>query len=251
MTTNFSQLPDAIKELLVSERLVDTVEAICMKHNLRPEEYGIVLRTTAALLSGTLPPTSFVATLMDELALPRESAALIAQDINREVFNPVKEALKEIHKLPPSIRPGTNAAPRPVSVEKIDAQKTSVANAGNPVATIEGEHRTTLMETPPPTPKPTPSSPPLPPQKSILEEKLAGIFQANTGVMMQPGRSVGFEQYAQPARPQTPSGTTFIQQERPITPTSSVPPSSPQKSPTQTSPLISPGAADPYREPLG
>lgn len=117
-TTNkripMEELPESIQELLNSEQFIENIERIAEKNGMRPEEYGPLLRTTVRLLRGEIPATAYVAELIDVTGIPREKVALIAQEINRDVFNPVKDALKELHTTPQkSATPpvGTVAAP--------------------------------------------------------------------------------------------------------------------------------------------
>lgn len=142
--------PEAILETLSSESFAENVERIAGKFGLNEMEAGFLQRITTNLMLGVIRPTDFVTKLLDELDVDREKAAYIAQDVNREIFAPVKDALKEVHKVPPSERPGTEAAPRPITMSR-------------PVGTPS-----------PYVPPPAPVAPP----KSILEQKLSGTFVA-------------------------------------------------------------------------
>lgn len=108
-------LPENIQEMLSSEKLIDDIERICEHNGLRPEEYGPVLRTTVKLLRGEIPATAYVGELIEVTGIPREKIALIAQEINRDVFNSVKDSLKELHTTPrlPEMAPTPVDTPLP------------------------------------------------------------------------------------------------------------------------------------------
>lgn len=114
-TTNkripMDELPENIQELLNSEQFIENIEHIADKNGMRPEEYGPLLRTTVRLLRGEIPATAYVAELIDVTGIPREKVALIAQEINRDIFNPIKDSLKELHATP---RPVATPPPAPI-----------------------------------------------------------------------------------------------------------------------------------------
>ncbi len=176
MATDFNNLPQAIKDLLLSEKLVDDVEGIAKHHGLRPEEYGLLLRATTQLLEGNMPATEYMASLVGELDLSREKAALVAQDINQNIFNPVKEELKQVH----AVNGAKDGVTPPQPLPKVAS---SSHLSSNPVATATPAPLPKLSEiaaaytgkTEKPMP---PQSPPLSaPSQSIFEQKMGGTFR--------------------------------------------------------------------------
>lgn len=272
----FANLPEGIRALLLADDLNDKIERIGQKNGLDENQSSDLVRIVVRLLSGIIQPTQFVALIMETLEVPRETAALLAEDINRDIFNPVKDELKEVHKLPPSMKPGTDATPRPVTLEKMSVgtaplppAQTAQAKAASAQPAIPPREDALLRPAPPPQsfggqaprtatfPAPAPKSETPTVEKTILEQKLAGIFQANTGIMMQPQASSpnGFGQQDAPRpaasavplppapRPPSPPAQTFPAQ---------IPgkqAQSPEISQPKTPPSPSSGA-DPYREPL-
>jgi|GEM_PF-3157496 len=108
--TKLAMLPQEIRDLLASPETLDIIDAIGKKHALTRVESGLLAQVTSALIIGTLKPADFLAALMDYLSIPREKAALIAQDLNGDIFSHFKESLKTIHaghggvqKLDPSL----------------------------------------------------------------------------------------------------------------------------------------------------
>lgn len=137
MPAPYTKLPQSIKDLLLSEKLVDDIERIGAQNGLRPEEYGPLLRVTAKLLEGEISTATYVPMLIEELGLSREKVLPIAQEINRDIFNPIKEELRQVHALPEA--PTVQLPPQ----------------ATAPIAVKEA-----LLPTPPPAKQPlTPSTP--------------------------------------------------------------------------------------------
>lgn len=203
MPTPFYNLPDSIKELLTSDELVDSVEKIAERYKLRPEEYGTLIRLSAKLLSGDMSPTAFIPSLMDEFDLTQTHASFIAQDINRDILNPVKTALQEVH------RPiGTTPVPSPVvrpQPPRLNIPFSVSSALGNaPMGTAPAG----LIPPPPRAPVPAaprpPQMPPPPPtyqqeqgvhpaaMGNIFEEKLGGAFRMKSDAVAVAGSHPGF-----------------------------------------------------------
>jgi hypothetical protein len=100
----WGELPEEIRLLLSAESTVDAIERIAQKQGLPPMEQGFLVRICANLMRGNIPPTAFVDTISDELDVPREKAAYLAQEVNRDVFILVKDALKKVHEKPSSVQ---------------------------------------------------------------------------------------------------------------------------------------------------
>ena len=97
MNPDITTLPEKIRDLLRSDELMIATEQIAAAHELRPEYYGAVYRNTVCVLKGKLEPKDFVNQLVYELDIDREQAIAIAQEVNRDVFNNVREELKNLH----------------------------------------------------------------------------------------------------------------------------------------------------------
>lgn len=125
-TKTWGELPDEIRLLLSAESTVDAIERIAQKQGLPPMERGFLVRICANLMRGAIPPTDFVHTISDELDIPRDKAAYLAQEINRDVFSLVKDALKKVHE-----KPGALPKIDPSLVTCLPDQMSKEAQAGN------------------------------------------------------------------------------------------------------------------------
>lgn len=176
------KLPEDIYEMLQSDEFVEKIELIGEKQSLPLMEQGFLVRICANLMKGILPPANFVNMITDELDIPREKAALIAQEINRDVFSGIKESLRILHSAKlvsqtiPQKAPESPAAtapitqPKPVKVLEVPVENTpSVfeqklsgtfrinADGGTPITTPNTMKQTevvtpspSIMFTPPP-----------------------------------------------------------------------------------------------------
>ena len=152
----WAELPPEIREVLSDEETVNKIEAVAQKQGLPPMEQGFLVRICSNLMKGIIEPSTFVQNISDELDIPREKAALLAQEINREIFSPVKDALRAVHA-----RPGGIVRLDPSLVTCLPAQMSKEAAAGN-------------------------KAPGNAPMGNILEQKLAGAFRIKEGEVIAP-----------------------------------------------------------------
>lgn len=90
-------LPDEVKDALFSPNTTDIFDAIKEKQHLTDEQREIMSVYTGFLMMGVLPPEKYVPTLITKMGVEREKVASIAQTINRDLFNPIKDILKKVH----------------------------------------------------------------------------------------------------------------------------------------------------------
>lgn len=90
-------LPEEIKDAIFSPETTDIFDAIKEKQHLTDEQREIMSVYTGFLMMGILPPEKYVPTLITKMGVEREKVASIAQIINRDLFNPIKHILKEVH----------------------------------------------------------------------------------------------------------------------------------------------------------
>lgn len=96
-TRAYALLPQEIRDLITDPSTFSTIESVGLKYELTSVEIGLLAQATGSLLRGEVRPNQFVTLIADNLSMPQQNAALIAQDLNRDLFNAVKEALKQVH----------------------------------------------------------------------------------------------------------------------------------------------------------
>ncbi len=95
----FPSLPQEIKDLLLADDFNDNVSKIALSHGCNEIQTGMLIRLTVRLLSGLIAATQFVTLISEELDISHDESAFIAQEINRDIFNPIKDALKQVHAI--------------------------------------------------------------------------------------------------------------------------------------------------------
>lgn len=167
----FVRLPQEIRDLITSEDFNDRIEVIAKKHGLDEDQTGALIRTTVRLLIGVIAPTQFVVAVTENIEIDREKASLIAQDINRDIFNPVKEELKQVHALPGS--GASSPAPKPASPTPASAPVSPLPQVSPKPAPVSA-----VSAKPAPAASAISSTPPLAaPSQSIFEQKMGGTFR--------------------------------------------------------------------------
>ena len=90
-------LPPEISNLLFNTDLDFYLMNLLGNYGIADDQKMLVVLATRALLVGDIAPTEFVKLVSTVTGLDQSKSSLIAQDINRDVFNPVKDALKLVH----------------------------------------------------------------------------------------------------------------------------------------------------------
>ncbi|NTV22659.1 MAG: hypothetical protein HGB03_03840 [Candidatus Yonathbacteria bacterium] len=97
LSARFEAMPNDIKAVLASADIGHALERIGQRNSLHLDQIGeLSIRTTLVML-GLEPRAGYAQTLMDTLGITEEHARLIIEDINREIFNPVRTSLEQIH----------------------------------------------------------------------------------------------------------------------------------------------------------
>ncbi|MEX0934053.1 MAG: hypothetical protein WD003_02225 [Candidatus Paceibacterota bacterium] len=93
------KLPQDIQTAAASTEVFDALEKIGKRHNLHVDALGGLVDETTFVILGLTHPNEFISNLAKRIGVEREKARAIAEDVNKEVFHPIRESLKEIHSL--------------------------------------------------------------------------------------------------------------------------------------------------------
>ena len=99
LNTNFSALSDELRTHFASIKTVEKIIEISVKYQLSEKSTSQLSYIIAMVLLGKLNIVDFVKILQKNYNLEREQARQLARDINSEIFLPVKDDLKKIHKI--------------------------------------------------------------------------------------------------------------------------------------------------------
>ena len=93
----YEKLPHELKDALLAEETGDTVYET-VERNDAMEQHGAIVDLTGQVLIGLLLPPDF-AQKIQGLGVKKEAAEIIAREINRIIFYPVKPALEQLHQM--------------------------------------------------------------------------------------------------------------------------------------------------------
>lgn len=93
----FEKLPQELKEAIFAAENAEYIDEISKRYGLDDEKGGNLAIFTGRVLLGILSPEDFQETLEEELKLEKEKAKKVAQEINRFIFYPVKESLRQLY----------------------------------------------------------------------------------------------------------------------------------------------------------
>ncbi|MDO8572809.1 MAG: hypothetical protein Q7S11_03525 [bacterium] len=204
----FKKLPQNIQQLLLSDDVGIDVQLIGRDTGITPEQALDVEDEVVSVLMGTSHPKDFIRNIVTKIDVDQEKARAIAEKVNEEIFQPVKESLKIVHNI--------------------------IDEGASPQASLASEASVASIPTPPqaPTPpmSPSPQFPqmivpggtsapeaPKPPEtpkapQNIFEQKLQGVFKmpreetlvpqkpSSAPVPPTPPRPSGVDPYREPAK---------------------------------------------------
>lgn len=117
----YKKLPKELQDAMFSEETTDTVFNIGQRHGLLIDKIGEMATEIGFLILGKTHPDSFVGNLAKRLGIDATIASKIADDINREIFAPVREHLHALHGSSfetPTQAPTFSPSPTPTPVSQ-------------------------------------------------------------------------------------------------------------------------------------
>lgn len=173
-----AELPDDVRSAVLSAQLGEHVREIGQKHNLHIDQIGMLEDETMLVMLGFFPPETFSEQIAEQLRIPEADAALVAQEVNDQIFLPIRESMKRFTEL-------KRVQAQTPSVQTLPSNslqtQTVVTSAPTTVIPIQKPTSTPILpQTAVPTPAPTPSAPqintsttpPPPPPASPTEKML-------------------------------------------------------------------------------
>lgn len=95
----YNKLPEDIKEAMFDVDSADNIKSIGQKHKLHIDQTGELSTQIGHVMLGVLSPSEFVRSLADKLNISTNTARDITEDVNIKIFGPIRESLKEVHKI--------------------------------------------------------------------------------------------------------------------------------------------------------
>ncbi|MEK7652754.1 MAG: hypothetical protein AAB334_02305 [Patescibacteria group bacterium] len=94
----YEQLPQNVQEAISSVAVAEKIQQIATKNGLHIDEAGIVSDEATMVMLGIEHPNDFVDGLKNKLKLPQEKIIALAKDVDKEIFEPIKESLMKIYQ---------------------------------------------------------------------------------------------------------------------------------------------------------
>lgn len=89
-------LLEPVKKLLEGEKFAVSMLNITTNNHLRIDEAGELENEIGLVLIGLENPKNFVQNLKSHVGLPHDKAVALAEDVNKEIFTPLREDLKTL-----------------------------------------------------------------------------------------------------------------------------------------------------------
>src|SRR3989338_3119156 len=97
--SRFKRLPQDLKEAIFSEDTANVIQATAKKNRLTTEMLGKLADEVGFFMLGFTPPEKFADALQKNIGVSFEVARSIVEDLNAQVFSPIRESLKRAHAL--------------------------------------------------------------------------------------------------------------------------------------------------------
>ncbi len=229
----YAVLPESIKEIIFAPETSEKYDQLAVRFQLDTKQRDVLSAQTTFLLMGLRNPQELGSALATELAVDRQKASLIAQDLNRDLFSLIKEELKSLYAPDSTAEtaPTPEATPTPAPLPAFSMAKATASVTPAPSTTPPAPTTQSMPRNEEGMPKPHIGN--------IFEEKLGGAFRVKSDTV----------QYSTPGESMTvpvPPTPEVVPQAQPTLP----PPPSPTGTPQPVSPpnTGAPKPSDPYRE---
>lgn len=94
----YDELPKNVQEAISSVAVAEKIQEIAKKNGLHIDEAGVVSDEATMVMLGIEHPNDFVDGLKNKLKLPQEKIVALAKDVDKEIFEPIKESLMKIYQ---------------------------------------------------------------------------------------------------------------------------------------------------------
>lgn len=93
----YNKLPEELKDAIFSEDVARAIRNISQKYKLPIDKTGELASEVGDVFLGITHPRDFTGNLAQRLRTDQLTTRNIAEDVNKEIFSPVRESLKKLH----------------------------------------------------------------------------------------------------------------------------------------------------------
>jgi len=137
----YDTLPNDVQKFMLSDEFMGKVDDLAKKFNLESNQEIIFENETLIIMLGIDHPKNFIENLRDRLQINAEKAREVAQEVNSQIFRPIRESLKIIHNMEPQSKsigkPASAPEPQEESVEAASTGMVDDAVTQKPASEIE------------------------------------------------------------------------------------------------------------------
>ncbi len=95
----FGKLPSDIQEAMFSVDSAKIMKDIADKNDLHIDQAGALVDETGKLMMGETTPSNFVGSVEKHVRVDANTARSIAEEVNKRIFKPIRESLKEMYHI--------------------------------------------------------------------------------------------------------------------------------------------------------
>lgn len=169
----YQKLPEALKDAIFSADIAAKMFEVGKKFGLTIEKTGLMAEETGYVILGLTRPNEFVQSLSGVLETEEDKTRAIANEINRQIFFPLREALKAAHQM--EISEGEmqkSAAEKPFETRPVPSPiptppRPSAPSAPQPIPPLPAPPEIKPKPLPPPKPFELPGTKFIPPSPPI------------------------------------------------------------------------------------
>lgn len=126
----YENIPEDVRNAISSVEVSEQLQAIGAKHRLHLDVQEKLFDATGGVMLGLVHPRDYVRTLTRELGVEADAARAIAQDVNEQIFRPIRESLKTVHGIEGARTVETGIKEREKEVPETPPQGTSAFAKG-------------------------------------------------------------------------------------------------------------------------
>src|SRR3989344_4560522 len=177
----FNSVPENIQGLILDENFGPAITLLCKELGVDAVKALDVEDETLHVLIGISDPKDFIRNIQAKIGVDEEKARAIAEKVNDEIFQLVKESLKVVHNITETASEASVASVSSAPPDALRSTPTVPRPPAPPSSTLNAPRSTTStfpqMIEPPKINIEVIQKPPTQPSQNIFEQKLQGVFK--------------------------------------------------------------------------
>ncbi len=98
----FWQIPEDLQGVVIDEKIRRSIDDLARKNGVNEALVWLLSHAVFDILMAVEPIKGFAQRIVDQLGVAPATAQKIADEINENIFRPVRQSLIKIHEIPPS-----------------------------------------------------------------------------------------------------------------------------------------------------